>query len=149
MHTLIMHTLIMHTLIMHTLIMHTLIMHTLIMHTLIMHTLIMHTLIMHTLTKAWLVNFAIVKENILTFDHVAQKTGTFTEKEDNLDCNLSHIVRLISCKAINKQYIGNYITRFRIRFNNYRCFHRKFCYDNTVNEVFFHAHFEKGWVSRS
>ena len=47
----------------------------------------------------------------------------------------------ITCKKCKKQYVESCITRFCIRFNNYRSCHRKFCRGHSAIQVSFHAHF--------
>ena len=80
-----------------------------------------------------------------------EEKDTFTNKEGSdtyktretlhLECNSENVIYLITCKKCKKQYVGSFITRFRIRFNNYRSCHRKFCRGHSVIQVSFHAHF--------
>ena len=48
-------------------------------------------------------------------------TKTYTIKGGSLNCNTSNVVYLVQCKTCHIQYIGSASTKFRLRFNNYRC----------------------------
>ena len=54
------------------------------------------------------------------------KTFVSTKTSDNytmnfhFDCNSSNVIYLLTCKVCQKQYVGSTITKFRMRFNQYK-----------------------------
>ena len=76
------------------------------------------------------------------------KTNTFEDSsgilysiKDNLNCNSKMSIYLVQCKICKKQYVGSASTKFRLRFNNYKCNYRKhFCGENVPQALFF-SHF--------
>ena len=59
----------------------------------------------------------------------------------DLDCNSENVIYLITCKKVQKHYVGSCITMFHTRFNNYCSCHKKFCRRHSVIQVSFHNHF--------
>ena len=50
----------------------------------------------------------------------------FNIRKGMLNCNSKYVVYLLRCKTCNKQYVGSTVTKFRIRFNNYKSQFKKF-----------------------
>ena len=83
--------------------------------------------------------------------HFLRRNNTFTNKGDSgtykireglhLDCNSENVIYLITCRKCKKLYVGNCITGFCTRFNNYHSCHRRFCRGHSVIQVSFHTHF--------
>ena len=81
-----------------------------------------------------------------------QETSTFSDKDLQskytikggcLNCNSRNVVYLIQCRTCNMQYVGSSTTKFRFRFNNYRCCHRKYSSNQSVAQASFQAHFNQ------
>ena len=67
----------------------------------------------------------------------------YTIKGGRLNCNSRNVVYLDQCIICNMQYVGSSTTKFRFRFNNYRCCHRKYSLNQSVAQASFHAHFSQ------
>ena len=77
-------------------------------------------------------------------------TTQFSDKEGKkynirvpaLNCNSKNVVYLLNCKTCGVQYVGSCITKFRLRFNNY-----KSCYNNHLLKIVpqqnLHNHFDQ------
>ena len=59
------------------------------------------------------------------------------------NCNIEMIVYLVNCKFCQKQYVESTSTRFRLRFNNYKCWHTRDNFNKSVPQESFHAHFKE------
>ena len=60
-----------------------------------------------------------------------------------LDYNSSNVVYLLECRICSKQYVGSTNTKFRQRFNNYKCFSKKFDRGVSVPQRDFFQHFRE------
>ena len=68
---------------------------------------------------------------------------TYQIKGGDLNCNSENVVYLVQCKTCKLQYVGSASTKFRLRFNNYKCCHRKYCSNKPIAQASFHAHFNQ------
>ena len=69
------------------------------------------------------------------------KSVTYSIEGNDLNCSSKMVVYLVQCKSCNKQYIGSASTKFRLRFNNDKCCHRKYISNQEVPQQSFHPHF--------
>ena len=60
--------------------------------------------------------------NVLYLSNEFQSTVTGKRYHINfkLDCNSINVIYLLTCKRCRKQYVGSTVTKFRLRFNQYK-----------------------------
>ena len=76
-----------------------------------------------------------------TSDFVDKDGKKYNIRKPKLNCNSSNVVYLLSCKACGIQYVGSCVTKFRLRFNNYKsCNDRHF--HKMVPQQSLHSHFD-------
>ena len=74
------------------------------------------------------------------YNSVEGRPIVFPIRNNSLNCNYQ-LVMDTQCKTCHMQYIGSASTSFRVRFNNYKCHHRKHSSGKTAPQHLFHSHF--------
>ena len=72
-----------------------------------------------------------------------QGQNNYDIRGDKMNCSSRNVVYLVTCKTCQKQYVGSTTTKFRRRFANYKCCHKRYISGKAVLQVSFHANFHQ------
>ena len=77
-----------------------------------------------------------------TSEFFSKSGRKYTIRTNKLNCNSTNVVYLLTCKACGVQYVGSCITKFRLRFNNYKSCNNRHK-TSIVPQQEFHNHFDQ------
>ena len=66
------------------------------------------------------------------------------EINHHLNCDDKRLIYLLTCNVCGLQYVGQTTDKFRFRWNNYKCSHRKVSKGELCSQIDFHRHFLQG-----
>ena len=77
-----------------------------------------------------------------SFSDISNK-NTNQIRGNDLNCNSKMLVYLVHCKKYKLQYyVMSALAKFHFRFNDYKCNHQKFNFNQSVSQESFYIHFK-------